>query len=287
MSGARGGIVAALVALAWGTGPVKAENIDSEHLFGFTEGTDIGDKGDKELELAKHGRFGKRQGSYGAVSGTAEGKFTIFDNFRIAPGGSVAYHSINGVPGLDDRNAMAFEGLGLEMKYRAMDRLNAPFGLTFAVTPSWARIDATSGEPIREYGVGFLASADRALVPDKVFAAVNLTYELATSRSRVTGERSRDSALGLSGALAAQICDGIYLGGEIRYARAYEGLALDRFAGHALFVGPTFYAKLSKTAWIAAGWNIQVAGHAADTPGALDLVNFERHEVKVRFGQAF
>jgi hypothetical protein len=45
--------------------------------------------------------------------------------------------------------------------------------------------------------------------------------------------------------------------------------------------------RLSESAWIAAGWNIQVAGHAVGAPGALDLANFERHEVKVRFGQAF
>ena len=76
------------------------------------------------------------------------------------------------------------------------------------------------------------------------------------------------------------------MGGEIRYARSYGGLALDHFSGH-LFVGPTFYAKLSNTSWIAAGWNIQVAGRTVEDGSALDLVNFQRHEVVVRMGFSF
>jgi hypothetical protein len=71
-------------------------------------------------------------------------------------------------------------------------------------------------------------------------------------------------------------------------ARAYDGvgsIALPARAGAVR--GPEFYVRLSESAWIAAGWNIQVAGHAVGAPGALDLANFERHEVKVRFGQAF
>jgi hypothetical protein len=34
-------------------------------------------------------------------------------------------------------------------------------------------------------------------------------------------------------------------------------------------------------------WNAQVVGHAADQPGALDLVNFERHRAILRFGYHF
>ena len=57
--------------------------------------------------------------------------------------------------------------------------------------------------------------------------------------------------------------------------------------GQALYLGPTFYARLSAQWWVSGAWNVQAAGHAANTAGALDLVNFERHQVKFRLGYHF
>ena len=62
---------------------------------------------------------------------------------------------------------------------------------------------------------------------------------------------------------------------------------LDRLIGNALFVGPTFYAKLSEKVWMSAAWSAQVAGHAHNEIGALDLTNFERHRAVLRFGYNF
>ena len=42
--------------------------IETEHLFGFTIGTDVGHSGEKEAVLDITGRFGKRDGSYSAPS---------------------------------------------------------------------------------------------------------------------------------------------------------------------------------------------------------------------------
>ncbi|MBI3434215.1 MAG: hypothetical protein HY056_03930 [Proteobacteria bacterium] len=268
-------------------GGARGAGIDSEHLFGFTEGSDIGEKGEKELELEAFGRFGKRRGTYAAVSTTAQGKFTIFDDFRIAPGATVAYHAISGVPGLDNHHRAAFEGISFETKYRLLNRAKAPFGLTVTVFPAWARIDPTSGGPVDTYSVATAISADREIVHGRLFAAVNLTYDPVASRSRITDVWSRASMFGVSGAVATHVAGGVFVGGEVRYARAYEGLVLNRSAGDALFVGPTFYVPLSGDAWVAGVWNIQVAGHAMGFPGALDLVNFQRHEIAVRFGKPF
>ncbi|HEV1992571.1 MAG TPA: hypothetical protein VGR34_06885 [Candidatus Dormibacteraeota bacterium] len=60
--------VAVLALLAWAPLPVRAGEIDTEHLFGFTIGTDIGEVGEKEIEGQTTGRFGKRDGSYIALS---------------------------------------------------------------------------------------------------------------------------------------------------------------------------------------------------------------------------
>jgi hypothetical protein len=73
-----------------------------------------------------------------------------------------------------------------------------------------------------------------------------------------------------------------FFGAEARYLRSYDGIGFDPFAGQALFVGPTLYASLSKTIAISAAWGVQVAGHAVDIPGSLDLKNFERHRAQLR-----
>jgi hypothetical protein len=97
----------------------------------------------------------------------------------------------------------------------------------------------------------------------------------------------RQSTLGVSGALALQVRNGVFLGGEVAYRHLYDGLDFNSFAGRALFVGPTLYARLSEHWWASLAWNIQVVGHAAVQPGALDLVNFERHRALVRVGYHF
>jgi hypothetical protein len=263
------------------------EELDSEHLFGFTQGTDIGAKGDKELELESFGAFGKGLGAYSAVAAGVEGKFTIFDNFRVSPGIGVAYHNVRGVPGLDDRQGANFEGASLEMKFRLLDRRRDGIGVTVGVTPAWARVDDASGEPVDSKGVGLLFSTDYELVPGWLLSAFNMTYDLAATRSHLTSEWSHGSLFGLSGAIAGQVVPNVFLGIEARYARAYGGLALDHFDGDALFVGPTAYAKFPNGAWISAAWNAQVSGRSVEVPAALDLTNFPHHEVILRFGQPF
>ena len=59
-----------LVVLASFPGIARAETIETEHLFGFTIGSDIGDVGEKEFEGSATGRFSKRNGTYDAGSGT-------------------------------------------------------------------------------------------------------------------------------------------------------------------------------------------------------------------------
>jgi hypothetical protein len=132
-----------------------------------------------------------------------------------------------------------------------------------------------------------LIGIDKELIPNRVIAAFNLLYGPEVTHSRETGISLQESTLGISTALMAQVRPGLLVGGEARYMRRYEGLGLDAFAGHALFLGPTVFAKLSERAWITAAWSIQVAGRSADDPGWLDLTNFERHQARLLFGFTF
>src|SRR5262245_7142141 len=67
------------------TNEAKHDDIDREHIFGITEGSDIGDAGETEAEVEPFGRFGKRGGSYAATSTMLTYKYTPIDTFRIAP----------------------------------------------------------------------------------------------------------------------------------------------------------------------------------------------------------
>jgi hypothetical protein len=79
----------------------------------------------------------------------------------------------------------------------------------------------------------------------------------------------------------------LWIGAEIRYLRSYEGSTPDVFSGQAIYVGPTLYAQLGKQAWLSLAWNAQVFGAAVGDPRPLDLVNFERHQAKLRLGFDF
>jgi len=278
-------IVTAIV--AFGSIVARADPIDTEHLFGFTIGTDVGEIGEKELESNTLWRFGKRAGSYSALSHALSLEYTPRQNLRLELSASGAYHDIVGVPGLDDQRRGAFDGLSFDMRYRILDRAHASFGLMIDAEPHWGRVDEVSGEPVDRYGVDLVLVADKELVPNRIVAAFNLLYLPEIAHSRVTGIWSRQAAIGVATALMAQIGPGLFVGTEARYLRSYEGLGLDNFAGHGFFVGPTIHAKLSERSWILFAWNVQVAGRSVDDPAPLDLKNFERHQATLKFGLTF
>lgn len=267
--------------------PALGSAIDSEHLFGLTEGTDIGAKGEREVELELEGRFGKRSGAYRVFSQASALKLTLTDSFRVAPTVAVDHHHIRGVPGLDDRDSLALGGFAFEMKYRVLDRTVAPVGLTVGLTPSWGRIDGTSGERVNSYGADLRVMVDKELIANKLFGAVNVGAGTGAGESRVTRTWEHDSVFFASASLSGRVSERVFIGGEVRYERAHDGMAFDRFAGQGLFIGPSLYARLTEAIWISVVWSAQIAGNAAGDGRTLDLVNFERHLVKGRIGIAF
>src|SRR5262245_48476071 len=76
---------AATVGAGTAAGAGAHAEIDTEHLFGFTEGTDIGTPGERELESDTIGRFRRRNGSYNAVESELEAKYTLSESLRIGP----------------------------------------------------------------------------------------------------------------------------------------------------------------------------------------------------------
>jgi hypothetical protein len=265
----------------------SAAAVDTQFIFGFTMGADVGERGEKEIEFQSFGRFGKADGSYTALEQQLRLEVSPVENLRLEIGVPLALHSISGVTGLDDRQQVAFNGVTAEIRYRLLDRQAHSFGLTIGAEPHWARVDDISGEPVDNYGSEFSIAADTEFVENRLFAALNLLYDPEWTTSRLTGLSAQQSTLGVSAAVTVQVRPGIFFGSEARYLRTFQGIGLDGFAGDALFVGPTMYAALSKDLAVSAAWNIQVAGGAVGIPGALDLTNFERNRLLLRLEYNF
>jgi hypothetical protein len=276
-----------LLAVAIFPTDARTETIETEHLFGFTIGSDVGEVGEREIEGTVTGRFAKQTGSYNAASSTLSAEFVPLPNLRTEFTGALVSYDIAGVSGLADQRYTAFGGLSADIRYRVLDRATAPFGFAIGAEPHWGRADDVTGEPVNQYGVDFVAAADWEVIPDRVVAAFNLLYQPETMRSKVTGTWSQESTAGVAFAVMAQVHSGILVGGEARYLRKYDGFGLDTFAGQGFFIGPTVYFKLSERAWITAAWSAQVAGQATASVGSLDLVNFERRQARLLFGVNF
>jgi hypothetical protein len=276
-----------LLALLLVPADIRAEPIETEHLFAFTIGTDVGDVGDREIEGSATGSFAKRTGTYDAGSGTMSAEFVPLPNLRTEFTGMVNAYDISGVTGFTDQHETAFGGLSVDIRYRLLDRATAPFGLAIGAEPHWDRVDDLTGEQVSQYGADLVAAADWEIVRDRIVAAVNLLYQPYATRFKLTASSTQEATAGVAGALMAQIRPGIFIGGEARYLRQYDGLGLDNLAGQGFFVGPTVYFKLSDQAWLTLAWSPQVAGRATAVAGSLDLVNFERQQVRVLFGVNF
>jgi hypothetical protein len=264
-----------------------AEGIDTEHLFGFMIGTDVGNVGEREFQSETTGRFARNGGSYRGVGHELELEFVPVQNFRIEVGSTFASHVISGVPGLDDQRRLSWQGGSLDLRYRFLNRDTAALGLTLAVEAHTHRVDETMAEAVRSYGTEFTLAFDRELVPNRAVAALNLIYQPEWTRFVGRGVVEQESTIGAALGVMAQMRPGVFFGGEARYLRKYEGIGLEELAGQALFIGPTGYFQLSERSWLTASWSVQAWGRPAGSNTALDLVNFERHHARLVFGVNF
>jgi len=269
------------------SGAARCEGIDTEHLFGFMIGSDVGEKGEHEFQSQTTGRFGKDGGRYRAADQEFELEFVPASNFRVEVGSAFAGHDIRGISDLDDRRQLTWQGVSLDLRYRFLDHDAAPFGMTVSWQNEVDRIDDTTGAAARQYGTAFRVAFDREIVPNLAIAALNLFYQPEWTRFAGTNETERDSTLGAAFAVMAQVRPGILFGGEARYVRRYDGLGLDALAGQALFVGPTVYFKLSDRSRLTAAWSVQAWGRAAGSAASLDLLDFERQQARLTFGVNF
>lgn len=265
----------------------RAEGIDTEHIYGFMIGTDVGERGERELQTETTGRFSKSGGTYRAVGQEVELEFVPIRNFRVEVGTTLAAHNIESVPDFVDRNQVVWQGASLDLRYRFLDRETAPFGLTLAAESHGGRFDEISGARARSAGTALTLAIERDLIPGIAVATLNLGYQPEWTHVAGAPAEEQDSIFAVAFGVMAQLRPGFLVGAEARYFRRYDGIGLEELSGQALFVGPTVYYQLSDRARLTANWSVQAWGRQAGSNAALDLVNFERHQAKLVFGVNF
>ncbi|UFX48962.1 hypothetical protein HAP47_0013545 [Bradyrhizobium sp. 41S5] len=264
-----------------------AEGFDTEHIFGFMIGSDVGEVGEREFQSQTTGRFAKDTGRYRALNQEMELELVPAPNFRIELGTSFSAYDINRVPGFDDRRQLSWQSVSVDFRYRFLEREAAPFGMTVALETGANRVDETTAAAVRSYGTELTVAFDREVIPNLAVAALNVSYEPEWTRMPRTGAAEQDATIGVAFGLMAKVRPDILIGGEARYFRKYEGIGMDELSGQALFIGPTAYFQLSERSRLTATWSVQAWGQRAGSNAALDLVNFERHQARLVYGLNF
>ncbi len=258
--------------------PPEKEKIEIEHIFGFTEGTDIGDKGETEFESTTVARFG-RPGSYAAIGNESSFRDVVIDGLRLSFGGLTDYYNVHDMPGLADRSGFDFTGFSTEIRWQPLDRTTTPIGLALSITPQWQRVDELSGANAQGFAIPVALAVDAALIPNKLFTAFNLIYEPDYTRAGAGWDY--DSSLEVSAAASYAISKEVFVGAELRYLDWHQqGL----FTAHGLFAGPSVYWQLSEKVALKVALSTEIADEGSQGPG---LANFERNQVIVLFVKSF
>lgn len=267
--------------------PSAWREIETKYIFGFTLGSGIGLEGEKEVTVDSIGRFGKREGNYAATETKYEFEFTPSQFIQIEFGALGSTHDISGVNGLDDRSQIALSGAFAEFRYLALERTsNNPLAVTLAVEPTVRRIDETSGERVRNFEFETTVNADLELLRNRLYAGFNLLYEPEVTKPAF-GDSFREATAGGSAALSFRIVSNVVLGAELWYLRHYDAANLTAFTGDAILLGPTLFVQFTPKSFMTAAWNAQVWGREIGNPVSLNLSEFQRNRVKLKFAYEF
>ena len=150
--------------------------LDTKNLFGFLEGADIGEKGDRSVEFETTGSFGKAQGLYDLVEQEIIFENTLTDLLGLELGAHVLGQDVQRVSGLPDFAGVSFMGASVEFRYALIHRTaDFPIQVTLTAQPEWDAV-GDSGQQIVDYNVTFRAIADVISADRRLYGAVNLVY---------------------------------------------------------------------------------------------------------------
>ncbi len=261
--------------------PDPYHELETKYIFGFTEGADIGEEGERAIDLETTTGFRKRGGRYNMVEQELEWEQIPSQYWGYELSAHFAHFDVKGVEGLDDVNRFDFNGLSSEFRYLVIGRgPGAPVGLTLTATPEWGRID-DGGHSVIDFSTAFKVVADTEVIPNRLYMAGNLIYVPDVAKSP-GGNWQPSSTFGATGALAFRFAPKITAGGEIEYYRVSDGLDFHAFQGQALYLGPILHIQWSNKIMLAAAFSSEIAGRATGDDRNLDLTNFSRYRANLK-----
>jgi hypothetical protein len=254
--------------------------LDTKNLFGFLEGADVGEQGDRSLEFETTGSFGREQGVSNSIEQEIIFEPTLTDSLGLELGAHMLGQDIHGVADLPDFAGVNFMGASVEIRYVVMHRTaDLPVQLTLTVEPEYSVI-ADAGRQANDFNTAFRVVADVISSDRRVYGAINLAY--APDSARFPGQRWQDTGvLSASGALSYRPTPALMFGVEADHDRAYGGLVPRGFEGQAFYFGPTFHYQINEKIDLSAAF-------LAQTPvGRVDFDEFPRQLAKLRLEVEF
>lgn len=262
--------------------------VPGDDIFGFTSPSDTGTVGESSFSLESTTRFGKSDGLYVTPSVKIELGYAIAENFWVALSPFVTNYRIRDVTGIDSLSRTRFDGFSTELIWRFLPRTDYGLAASFSAEPRWAKLDGITGLGVNALSLELKFYIDQVIIPDQLFAALNLNYLPGSQQATAAGSPwIASSTTNVSAGLTYQITPLLFIGAEVRYLAAFDGAYLNRTLGTALFFGPNFTVKFSEKTALNIAWTPQIAGSADGVGSRLDLVNFERHQLRVKFAATF
>jgi hypothetical protein len=251
--------------------------LDTKNLFGALEGADVGEAGDRSVELETTAALFKPSGRYALVEQEAIYEITPTPRLGIEFGAHGLGQSIRGIADVSNYSGVDFSGVSNEWRYVLVPH-SGPWSAqaTITLAPE-ASLRFEGGATGQQLDLPLLFILDAQPIARRLYADLNLLY--APQISSLRGEPwERASALSASGAMSWRITPEAMIGGEADVLNEFDGLAAQSWLGSAVFLGPTFHYQLSGKIDLSGAWTQQLAGW----PHGPNLAQFTRSQAKLR-----
>ncbi len=200
--------------------PTAFGEIETSQLFGFLLGSDVGSAGDKDIESETDFEGQRRGSTYQTLAQSLSSEYAFTNRFslELALNGNSA--RIRNITGFDDTNRTDFSGLSLAFKSLLVPRgKGSPFGVAVLAGPAWSRMDDQSGTRIVGYSGEMRLIGDTELIPNRLYLALNGSYEPNISKDKGATQWARNARVDLASALVYRVTPRLSLGTNLEYLR--------------------------------------------------------------------
>lgn len=268
------------------------DEFDTRHIFGMTEGADIGEAGEREALFSTSASIGKTGGGrYGGVEQDAACEHVLNDRFAY----EFSLHGValmtSGVPGVANFSQTTMSGLSFQGKYILLKRgTDGPVGVAVSVAPQFDSVDPVIGANAHNLALPVKLMLDTELLRDQLYLGSNVLFSPAWNNE--TGHGFSQYALfGLTGALTYRLSPKVALGAQAEYDNVASSLGFANWTGWASYIGPTLHVQVTENSFVSASWSSQIAGkpayNSAASLAAYNASDLARQRGALVFGAQF